>query len=112
MHSGHRPEHSHRWRPKIKNMPKSPSTDRRPVARLFSDRAELLTAAGWRQRPLQDPTALNQAAVAVNDHLDAVGVEFVVAIKVSESTGRRRAWLMVPAADVDRAIGWPGTILS
>jgi predicted RNA-binding protein YlqC (UPF0109 family) len=38
----------------------------------------------------------------------------VVAIKVSKSTGRRRAWseLMVPAADVDRAIGWPGTILS
>lgn len=52
--------------------------------------------------------------MAVNDHLDTVGVEFVVAIKVSGTTGRRRAWseLMVPAADVDRAIDWPDTLLA
>lgn len=82
------------------------------VARLFTNRAELLTTENWQRRPLSGADALNRVSLGVSDHLAALGVEFTVAIKVSEKAGKRQAWfeLTVPAADVDRAIGWPARL--
>ena len=66
--------------------------DYRPIARLLTERVELLTPNGWFRLPVADADALNRISVAVNDHLDVLGVHVQVAIKVSEKAGRRRAW--------------------
>jgi hypothetical protein len=87
--------------------------DQRPIARLSTERAELLTLNGWLRLPVADADALNRISVAVNDHLDVLGVHVQVAIKVSEKAGKRRAWveLAAAAADVDRATAWPSSLL-
>lgn len=54
----------------------------RPVRRLLAR----LIFCQW-----ADADALTLMSVDVNDHLDALGVEVTVAIKVSEKAGKRRA---------------------
>ena len=95
-------------------IPAMPSPESQPIARLLTERAELLTRNGWLRLPVADADALNRMSVEVNDHLDALGVEVTVAIKVSEKAGKRRAWieLAVATADVDRATAWPATLLN
>jgi hypothetical protein len=87
--------------------------DPRPVARLFTDKAEILTPAGWHQLPLAGPSELNRISLKLNEHLDQLGIPFDVAVKTIGTASNRRAWfeLRTAATNVRQATTWPAALL-
>lgn len=88
-------------------------TDPRPVARLFTDRVELLTDTGWSQLPIAGAADLNRLSLRLNEHLDQLGIPFDVAVMTSETSGTRKAWfeLRTAATSIQHATTWPPALL-